>query len=169
MATSIVGVLVAVALFGLFATLIQPAATAAQTEQLNSATGQLADFFRLAQTEAQRTEQHIAVSYSVADKQFSAFTVSTLIPFKVDATLYHPVSKQPLQWLAGPVAITNGGAPFSLEAGNASTIIYDSWGTPFGSSGAKINQLALSTITLTHNGESRQVQILPYSGRVQVK
>ena len=169
MATSIAGVLVAVALFGLFATLIQPAATAAQTEQLNSATGQLAELFRLAQTEAQRTDQYVAVSYSVADETFSAFTVSTLLPFKVDAVVYHPVSKQPLQWQAESIAVNNPGAPFSLEAGQTSTIVYDSWGTPFGSSGAKITQLATTTITLSHNGVSRAVQIHPFSGRVQIK
>lgn len=171
--------LVVVIILGVLAAVVTPGLRSGDPEKVELAAAYVAEAIRLARSESMRTGDVYGVTISQATQRVRVRRYdSTADPVDPLETLYHPVSKQLLDFdfdtLAGTAGarITNTQDIFNYSGlGRRRTVLFDLQGMPIWIVGSGPTTWAMSNgaVDLALDGYQRTVVVAPYTGRVTVQ
>ncbi len=169
MPTSMVSVVVGVALLAIAASAVVPSAAQSRQESLIAEALRLQSIYDIAHREAVRTGQPHAVTYDDTTRTFEAFVADISVsPPDNAGTLHHPVTKQPVIYtLPNGIDVSPAPDPFQFGGGvDSAHVIFDAWGMPY--NGVPGNHLGVlnGTLAVSNGNSSVRVVINAHTGRV---
>ena len=175
---SLLELLAVVMILGIAASVAIPDISATDSDKLDLAAEEIAQAVRLARSESLRTGQIHGVQISQDTQRVVAYRADlTTTPVSIGAILYHPVSKQRLDYavdtgsMTAGVTIINAQDPFLYGMGRRKNLLFDETGVPIWivNSTGSTYVLQDGTVQLSYGGDSRSVRIAQITGRVTVQ
>jgi type II secretion system protein H len=171
--------LVVVIILGVIAAVVTPGLRSGDPEKLELAATYVAEAIRIARSEAMRTGQVYGVTISQATQQVQVRRYDiTADPVDPLETLYHPVSKQPLDFDFDTLAATSGARITNAQdvfdyagLGRRRTVLFDAQGVPMWIVGSGPTTWAMTggDVGLTLDNHKKIVSLAPYTGRVTIQ
>lgn len=171
--------LVVVIILGILAAVVTPGVRSGDPEKLELAAAYVAEAIRLARSEAMRTGEVHGITISQATQQVRVRRYDiTQDPVDPLETIYHPVSKQLLDFDFDTLAGTSGARIANTQdvfdysgLGRRRTVLFDQQGVPMWivGSGPTTWAMTTGTIDLSLDGLQTNVAVAPYTGRVTIQ
>ena len=170
--------LAVVIILGIAASVAIPDISTTNPNKLDLAAEEVAQAIRFARSESLRTGQIHGVEISQNTQRVVAYKADlTTTPVSIGLILYHPVSKQKLDYdldvrpVTRNVSITNSLDPFLYAMGRRNNLLFDATGVPIWIVNATGSTYVLQdgSVQLSYGGNSRSVRVAQITGRVTVQ
>ncbi|MGI9341408.1 MAG: pilus assembly FimT family protein [Gammaproteobacteria bacterium] len=171
--------LVVVIILGVLAAVVTPGIRSGDPEKLELAAVHVAEAIRLARSEAMRTGEVYGITISQATQQVRVRRYDiTADPVDPLETMYHPVSKQLLDFDFDTLAVTSGARIMNAQdvfgystLGRRRTVLFSAQGVPMWIVGSGPTTWALTDgdIGLALDSHKKIVSLAPYTGRVTIR
>ena len=175
---SLLELLAVVMILGIAATVAIPDISTTDSDKLDLAAEEIAQAVRFARSESLRTGEVHGVQISQDTQRVVAYRANlTTTPVSIGSVLYHPVSKQQLDFdvdtgsMTEGVKITNAQDPFLYGMGRRKNLLFDETGVPIWivNSTGSTYVLQDGTVQLRYGSDSRSVRVAQITGRVTVQ
>ena len=175
---TLVELLIVVTLLGVVAVVAIPNLRSEDPYRLELAAREIANAIRLARSEALRTGEVHGVQISQNTHRVVAYKADmSTSPVGMESILYHPVSKQRVDFetinapMTSGVSITNTQDPFLYATGRRKNLLFDASGLPMWIVNSTGSTYALldGVINLGYGNIVLGVQVAPITGRVTVQ
>ena len=170
--------LAVVIILGIAAAVAIPDISTTNPNRLDLAAEEIAQAIRFARSESLRTGEIHGVEISQNTQRVVAYRADlTTTPVSIAAILYHPVSKQQLDYevdtgtMTDGVSIINAQDPFLYATGRRKQLLFDTTGVPIWIVNATGSTYILQdgSVQLSYGGDDRTVQVAQITGRVTVQ
>ncbi|MGB5275689.1 MAG: GspH/FimT family pseudopilin [Gammaproteobacteria bacterium] len=170
--------LAVVIILGITAAVVVPDISTTNPNTLDLAAEQVAQAIRYARSESLRTGEIHGVEISQNTQRVVAYKADlTTTPVSIADILYHPVSKQKLDYdvdtgpMTDGVSITNTQDPFLYATGRRNNLLFDHTGVPIWivNSTGTTYILQDGMVQLSDGGDNRSVRVAQITGRVTVQ
>ena len=175
---SLLELLAVVMILGIAASVAIPDISTTDPDRLDLAAEEIAQAIRFARSESLRTGEIHGVQISQSTQRVVAYKANlSSTPVSIGSVLYHPVSKQKLDFVAGAgsmtdgIKISNAQDPFLYGMGRRNNLLFDKTGVPIWivNSTGSTYVLQDGTVQLSDGGENRSVRVAQITGRVTVQ
>ncbi len=175
---SLLELLAVVIILGIAASVAIPDISTTDPNKLDLAAEEVAQAIRFARSESLRTGEIHGVQISQNTQRVVAYKADlSTSPVSMEAILYHPVSKQRLDYdvdtgtMTSGVSITNTQDPFLYATGRRKNLLFDDTGLPIWivNSTSTTYVLQDGTVQLSYGGDKRTVRVAQITGRVTVQ
>ena len=175
---SLLELLAVVIILGIAASVAIPDITTTSPNRLDLAAEQVAQAIRFARSESLRTGEIHGVQISQNTHRVVAYRADlSTSPVSMATVLYHPVSRQKLDYevdtatVTSGVSITNTQDPFLYATGRRKNLLFDDTGVPIWivNSTSTTYILQDGAVQLSYGGDDRTVRIAQITGRVTVQ
>ncbi len=175
---SLLELLIVVTILGIAAAVAIPDFSTHDVYKLDLAAEKIAESIRYARSESLRTGQIHGVEISQNTQRTVVYKADlTTTPVSMDSILYHPLSKQPLDFnvdsstMTEGVNISNAQDPFFYAMGRRKNLLFDASGVPIWivSSTSSTYILQDGAVQISFGNHNRVVKIAQITGRVTVQ
>jgi len=170
--------LAVVIILGIAASVAIPDISTTNPNRLDLAAEEVAQAIRFARSESLRTGDIHGVEISQSTQRVVAYKADlTTTPVSMAFILYHPVTKQKLDYevdtasMTEGVRISNTQDPFLYASGRRKNLLFDATGVPIWivNSTGTTYILQDGSVQLSYGGDDRTVQVAQITGRVTVQ
>ena len=170
--------LAVVIILGIAASVAIPDISTTNPNRLDLAAEEVAQVIRFARSESLRTGDIHGVEISQNTQRVVAYKAElTTTPVSMAFILYHPVTKQKLDYevdtasMTEGVRISNTQDPFLYASGRRKNLLFDATGVPIWivNSTGTTYILQDGSVQLSYGGDDRTVQVAQITGRVTVQ
>lgn len=170
--------LAVVIILGIAASVAIPDISTTNPNRLDLGAEEVAQAIRFARSESLRTREIHGIQISQNTQRVVAYKADmSTSPVGMASILYHPVSKQRLDYevdtgtMTDGVSISNSQDPFLYATGRRKNLLFDVTGMPIWivNSTGSTYILEDGVVQLSYAGDDRSVRIAPITGRVTVQ